>query len=282
MIENGSCPELYTAFDKAHKAIIKQSNKPWKHTALSEKWIDLVIAENPMLTASQLSSVLLHRIIGPLFRGTKISRPTFWAFKRICSIWLNARCGNVPSKKCQPMHVVSKISPRPLLLMHGTFDTVVPAAHGQKLYDLAKEPKEFWLLPEAGHTTLYDHSPDEFKRRVLGFLEKYQAGNFKMPQAPSAASLINANHSSVRATTPRYSSDRIPKNLRSQTALDEVDVEEAKEVFGVNEDDDSNDEEKNENGKAAAAATPKKQQKNSNNNNNNNNNNNKNKKKKKN
>lgn len=217
--------------------------------ALSDKWIDLVIAENPMLTASQLSGVLLHRIIGPLFRGTRFSRPIFWAFKKICSIWLNARCGNVPSKKCQPMHVVDKISPRPLLLMHGTFDAVVPAAHGQQLYDLAKEPKEFWLLPEAGHTTLYDHSPEEFKRRVMTFLEKYESGNYKMPEAPTAAALINATHTSVRATTPRhYSASRIPRNLRSQVTLDEEDVEEVKEVFGVknnNKNDDDEEDDKN-------------------------------------
>lgn len=191
--------------------------------AIAKEYIDLVIAENPMLTCSQLQSVLLHRIIGPLFRGTKFSRPIFWAFKKICSIYLNARVGNIPSKKCQPMHVVSQIAPRPLLLMHGTFDTVVPAAHGQRLFDLAQEPKEFWLLPEAGHTTLYDHSPEEFKTRVMGFLEKYEKGDYKMPTSPSIAS-SGSFREQQRPASVHYEQSRIPRNLRSRAALDDDDI----------------------------------------------------------
>ncbi len=186
--------------------------------AIAKDVIDLVIAENPMLTVSQLQSVLLSRIVGPLMRGSRFGRPIFWAFKRVCSIWLNARVGNIPSKRCQAMHTIAEISPRPVLLMHGTFDTIVPAAHGQKLFDLAKEPKEFWLLPEAGHTTLYDHSPEEFKRRVMGFLEKYEKGDYKMPELPSAAALVGATHTHdgsgpKRVATPSYSADKIPRGL---------------------------------------------------------------------
>ena len=43
------------------------------------------------------------------------------------------------------------VSPRPLLLIHGERDAIVPAHHSKLLYDAAAQPKELWLLPAAGH-----------------------------------------------------------------------------------------------------------------------------------
>lgn len=51
-----------------------------------------------------------------------------------------------------PESVVADISPIPLLLLHGDQDRVVPHHHSQRLFDLAREPKEIWIVPGAGHT----------------------------------------------------------------------------------------------------------------------------------
>jgi len=50
-----------------------------------------------------------------------------------------------------PLASVAAVSPRPLLLIHGERDTVVPAHHSKRLYDAAVQPKDLWLLPTAGH-----------------------------------------------------------------------------------------------------------------------------------
>ena len=50
-----------------------------------------------------------------------------------------------------PLASVGTVSPLPLLLIHGERDAIVPAHHSKRLYDAAAEPKELWLLPEAGH-----------------------------------------------------------------------------------------------------------------------------------
>jgi uncharacterized protein len=50
-----------------------------------------------------------------------------------------------------PLASVRAVSPLPLVLIHGERDAVVPAHHSKRLYDAAAEPKELWLLPEAGH-----------------------------------------------------------------------------------------------------------------------------------
>jgi dienelactone hydrolase len=46
---------------------------------------------------------------------------------------------------------VNKISPRPLLLLHGTADEVLPDACSRDLYARAREPKEIKLYPKCRH-----------------------------------------------------------------------------------------------------------------------------------
>jgi putative redox protein len=50
-----------------------------------------------------------------------------------------------------PAKWIDRISPRPLLLVHGALDDIVPAAHAHKLYERAKDPKELIILPGAEH-----------------------------------------------------------------------------------------------------------------------------------
>jgi fermentation-respiration switch protein FrsA (DUF1100 family) len=42
----------------------------------------------------------------------------------------------------------------PILIVHGSRDTVVPLRFGRALFDAAPDPKEFWLAAEAGHDDL--------------------------------------------------------------------------------------------------------------------------------
>jgi fermentation-respiration switch protein FrsA (DUF1100 family) len=50
-----------------------------------------------------------------------------------------------------PLRWIHRISPRPLLLIHGDKDALVPVEHAHKLYEKAGEPKELVIIPEAGH-----------------------------------------------------------------------------------------------------------------------------------
>ena len=50
-----------------------------------------------------------------------------------------------------PVDVVARISPTPLLLIHGDQDHYFPVEHPQALYAAAKEPKRMWLVPGFGH-----------------------------------------------------------------------------------------------------------------------------------
>ena len=48
-------------------------------------------------------------------------------------------------------HVVAELAPRPLLLVHGTADTILPHESSEAIFDRALEPKTLKLLPSADH-----------------------------------------------------------------------------------------------------------------------------------
>ncbi|MDP2953499.1 MAG: alpha/beta fold hydrolase [Chloroflexota bacterium] len=50
-----------------------------------------------------------------------------------------------------PVEWVGKVAPRPLLLLHGEADDVVPPQNAYTLFEKAGEPKALHILPGAGH-----------------------------------------------------------------------------------------------------------------------------------
>jgi alpha-beta hydrolase superfamily lysophospholipase len=50
-----------------------------------------------------------------------------------------------------PINWVDRVSPRPLLLVHGDLDELIPVEHAHRLYQKAKEPKELKIIPGAKH-----------------------------------------------------------------------------------------------------------------------------------
>jgi pimeloyl-ACP methyl ester carboxylesterase len=71
----------------------------------------------------------------------------------------------------EPIRWVGKITPRPILFIHGDLDQYIPDF--DELYAAAKPPKELWRLPDAGHTTASQLYPEEHTRRVVEFFSLY-------------------------------------------------------------------------------------------------------------
>lgn len=70
-----------------------------------------------------------------------------------------------------PVNFIGKISPRPILLIHGALDRSIPAEEGRILFQAAGEPKEFWFVPGAEHVSSFYQNPSEYTNRVLEFFE---------------------------------------------------------------------------------------------------------------
>jgi alpha-beta hydrolase superfamily lysophospholipase len=73
----------------------------------------------------------------------------------------------------RPIDAVARIAPRPLLLIHGSADTVVPVEHAHRLYDAAGEPHELWVAEGAEHCGAYFADRQAYCRRVVGFFDQY-------------------------------------------------------------------------------------------------------------
>jgi fermentation-respiration switch protein FrsA (DUF1100 family) len=72
-----------------------------------------------------------------------------------------------------PLQAVEHISPRPILLMHGTGDSLIPHSASQALFDHAGQPKHLWLAPDAGHGGISFKYPQEYRQRITEFLQAY-------------------------------------------------------------------------------------------------------------
>jgi hypothetical protein len=73
------------------------------------------------------------------------------------------------SKAYDPLPAISHISPRPLLLVHGDADTIVPVEMSKKLYDAAWQPKELWIVPGAGHLEAHRKLGKVYEEKIAQF-----------------------------------------------------------------------------------------------------------------
>lgn len=63
----------------------------------------------------------------------------------------NVRMGNPLLRKTRPIDTVDKISPIPILFVHGKKDAIVNENHSRSLYEKAKEPKRLVIYKECLH-----------------------------------------------------------------------------------------------------------------------------------
>ena len=68
-----------------------------------------------------------------------------------------------------PAGQVKNIAPRPLLIMHGALDPLIPVDNAHGLYQAASEPKELYILAGAHHANLYQVGGQEYADKILRF-----------------------------------------------------------------------------------------------------------------
>ncbi|MCI0749224.1 MAG: alpha/beta hydrolase [Nevskiales bacterium] len=101
------------------------------------------------------------------------SSPRLIAREKLASLWLTWPLqwplSFLFSDAYSPLAVVDRISPIPLLLIHGDADPVVPVSHAQRLHAAARDPKTLWIVPDGRHidATLRP----ELRTRLLAYLE---------------------------------------------------------------------------------------------------------------
>ena len=100
--------------------------------------------------------------------------PEFWRFLRWClfvSCRIKLGC-TFPSVR----KVLGRMTPRPVLFIHGERDSYIPVEQSRLLYALSAQPKYLWIVPGAKHNQSVAVEPDEYARRTVEFFDRYLAG----------------------------------------------------------------------------------------------------------
>jgi pimeloyl-ACP methyl ester carboxylesterase len=92
------------------------------------------------------------------YRGTRPMRKVHWAVEHragrlVTRTLLNTRIssGRWDPVPVPPADAAARITPTPLLIVHGDRDGYFPVDHAQQLYDAARDPRELWIVPGFGH-----------------------------------------------------------------------------------------------------------------------------------
>lgn len=73
----------------------------------------------------------------------------------------------------RPVDEIASISPRPVLIVHGELDEIIPVENAHRLYQAALEPKEVYLLPGAGHYNFAGVGGEAYAQKIVEFFGRH-------------------------------------------------------------------------------------------------------------
>ncbi len=129
--------------------------------AAQDERVKCVIADGP-------NRYLFHVIQGAFCSRIGLPlKPFAWLIVR----FIELRLGGISLDDASPLGEVGKISPRPVLFIHGGSDPFVPLADQEALFDACGDPKEMWRVDGAGHREAEKIDPTAYRERVVGFFK---------------------------------------------------------------------------------------------------------------
>lgn len=134
----------------------------------------LVGAQEPRVEAFVLDSPFadMHGVIAHAVGSLRLPPvPLVWLVDQATRVRYGYRFGQVA-----PIDAIGALAPRPILLMHGDQDRVIPVEHAHRLYAAAAEPKQLRIFPGADHCGGYFQDRPGYIALVAGFLRESLGG----------------------------------------------------------------------------------------------------------
>jgi len=103
------------------------------------------------------------------------------------TIWLVERRWGVRAARIAPEREIGALENCAVLLIHAENDSVVSVQDAHALFSAAREPKELWLIPDAGHAQAYLSERDTYAERVRQFFDRWLAGSQAELEAPGVS-----------------------------------------------------------------------------------------------
>jgi fermentation-respiration switch protein FrsA (DUF1100 family) len=85
------------------------------------------------------------------------------------TVWIAGYRADIDLVRVRPVDVIGQISPRPILIIHGLDDYVLPVANSKRNFAAAREPKELWLVPGAKHGESHTVERAQYEQKVVTF-----------------------------------------------------------------------------------------------------------------
>ena len=77
----------------------------------------------------------------------------------------------------RPVEDIARISPRPVFLIQGMGDGMIPLDSAQRLYGAAGEPRQLWTEADVPHLNMYAFYKTRYTKRVIKFFDEYLLSN---------------------------------------------------------------------------------------------------------
>lgn len=169
----------YRAFGRSkgelsRKGIIEDVQAAFKYVA-SRKDVDaarLVSFSHSLGGAKTIASIGMKPVKG--LRAV-ITDGAFASYKQMARQKAGQVGANLTTDELSPILYVGKIAPVPLLVIHGTADTMVPVGQGEELFKKAKQPKTFFRIEGGSHTNALAKNDGEYRKKMLAWLDKVLA-----------------------------------------------------------------------------------------------------------
>jgi pimeloyl-ACP methyl ester carboxylesterase len=149
------------------------------------------------------------------YRGTERMRRVHLAVEHrlgryVTRRWLKTRISHEGWKlvPVPPAEAAARISPVPLLVVHGDKDLYFPAEHARQLYMAAKEPKELWLLPDMGHAEAA--TSQDLVDRIARWIDQATAQARSVSRQPAEPVGLDTARSDTAAEPPHPTAARTP------------------------------------------------------------------------
>jgi pimeloyl-ACP methyl ester carboxylesterase len=73
----------------------------------------------------------------------------------------------------RPVDDIARISPRPVFIIQGMGDGMIPLDSAQRLYEAAGEPRQLWTENDVPHLNMYSYYKTRYTKRVIKSFDEY-------------------------------------------------------------------------------------------------------------
>lgn len=88
------------------------------------------------------------------------------------ALYFAQKRSGVNAEEYSPAHNIAKLDGKAVLIINGADDELTPRRDARDLFHLAKEPKELWIVANAGHTQAAEVAGVQYQNRLTEFFDK--------------------------------------------------------------------------------------------------------------